>query len=161
MLVTCRELRPVSKLWLRCLKSSNYSRLQHLASQFQLGVEVTSAKALKMFCNSYVCDHQKYCESSLEKLVREIRCQALKRDKGWMSSKITQMFFSFAGFLYSFILTTETRGFSDWVTAFLFRQFSNFSEAMLNLHLWRMWSEGFLCAPKLGYFKGRNGHSEV
>lgn len=76
--MTCRELRPVSKLWLRFLKSSNYTRLQHLASQFQLAVEVTSAKALKMFCNSYVCDHQKCYEASLEKLVREIRCQALK-----------------------------------------------------------------------------------
>lgn len=75
MLVTCRELNPVSavsQVSSELQYGSNYSCLQHLASRFQLAVGVTSTKALKIFCNIYICDNKKYCETSLEKLVREM-----------------------------------------------------------------------------------------
>lgn len=75
MLVTCRELNSlsaVSQVFSELQCGSNYSCLQHLASQFQLAVEVTSAKALKVFSDIYVCDHKKYRETSLEKLMGEV-----------------------------------------------------------------------------------------
>lgn len=52
MLVTCRELNPVSavsQVSSELQYGSNYSCLQHLASRFQLAVGVTSTKALKIF----------------------------------------------------------------------------------------------------------------
>lgn len=75
MLVSCREVNPVSALSQvsqELQQGSNYSCLKHLASQFQLAVGISSIKALKIFCNIYICDHKNIVKLLLENLVREV-----------------------------------------------------------------------------------------
>lgn len=65
VLVAWRELTPISavaQVSRELQDGSGYGCLQHLASQFQLAVEVTAAKACGKFCYLYVCDHKKHWE---------------------------------------------------------------------------------------------------
>lgn len=63
-------------------------------------------------------------------------------------------------FLYSFILTTESKGFSYWVTAFLFRQFQyfqwNYAEPLPLKDV-----TGDLAPPKLDISRAGKAHSEI
>lgn len=72
--MTCRELIVVStvaQVSYKLQHGATCGCLQHLASQFHVAVEVTSTKALKMFCNTYVCDQKNTVNLLLERLVRK------------------------------------------------------------------------------------------